>query len=137
MNLVVKELTFISWGFLKYLYKYHFWSQYSKVEKIYTVSVAITEVKLTTACLPTRLACWRNSALASPFSTIYMQSYMREPIVTFVLQGSSPLSPQRWSILQVYQIQILGSLLHTCWKNYLLKSYSCVWEKIDKCIYFL
>ena len=50
---------------------------------MYTVIDAITAVKLATVQLPTTLACWRNTSLASPFSTLSMHLHMGWLVVTF------------------------------------------------------
>ena len=83
MSLVVKVRTFIVLSFLRYLYMYHFWSWQVSTEKMSTVIMAITVVKLPTVRLRTKLACWANSALASPFSILSMHLYMGKPVVTF------------------------------------------------------
>ena len=47
-----------------------------------TVIVTITIVKLVIFWQPTKLACWRNLALVSLFSTFSMHLYMGRPVVT-------------------------------------------------------
>ena len=48
-----------------------------------TVIVIITTVQFVTLQLPTRLSCWRNSALALRFITHSMCLYIFEPVIIF------------------------------------------------------